>query len=551
MISVDPQGSIYLCKTPLENDYKNQLTFANISAQSSYFASTVAKTFTDYNYVRKDGYIVVDAPIDTIRDCNYLFYNNTGFSNRTYYCFISKMEYVSENSTRIYLETDCFQTYYFDIEYNPCFVEREHTNDDTIGSNTVPENLETGEYKIADTKQYSAKLSDLHFPAGYTYEGGNFLIGFQLSEVLGSMYVVANTAQKYNGVFSGLNIVAVDNPTDAKEFIAGYDSEGKGDAIVSIFITYPHFFDAGYAQPIGTHGHSVQRLYPCKVSEGLTVLESIEEFARPTSFGSYVPKNNKLFTYPYSYIQVNNYGGITTKMNIEDFYNATPKFTVKGAVGQGNAIKLIPVDYKLDIAMAMNSPVYEYGVTGSKLPVCGWASDYYLNWQTQNAMNVFTGIGNAAIGGFTAGAMMPAGLASGVALGAVNTLQASFSALAQVHQAEIMPDTAKGDTTSCLMNVGAGLGYTGFAAMHMQVREEYARIIDDYFTKYGYKTNRLKVPSITGRVNWNFVKTIDCGFDGDIPQDDLRVIRSIFDNGCTFWHNPSTIYDYSQNNNII
>ncbi len=119
MISVDPQGSIYLCKTPLENDYKNQLTFANISAQSSYFASTVAKTFTDYNYVRKDGYIVVDAPIDTIRDCNYLFYNNTGFSNRTYYCFISKMEYVSENSTRIYLETDCFQTYYFDIEYNP------------------------------------------------------------------------------------------------------------------------------------------------------------------------------------------------------------------------------------------------------------------------------------------------------------------------------------------------------------------------------------------------------------------------------------------------
>ena len=27
-ITVTPQGIIYLCKCPLENDYKNQLTFA-------------------------------------------------------------------------------------------------------------------------------------------------------------------------------------------------------------------------------------------------------------------------------------------------------------------------------------------------------------------------------------------------------------------------------------------------------------------------------------------------------------------------------------------
>ena len=44
MISITPQGDIYLCKTPLENDYKNQLTFASATAQYNYFYSKMFKT---------------------------------------------------------------------------------------------------------------------------------------------------------------------------------------------------------------------------------------------------------------------------------------------------------------------------------------------------------------------------------------------------------------------------------------------------------------------------------------------------------------------------
>lgn len=68
---------------------------------------------------------------------------------------------------------------------------------------------------------------------------------------------------------------------------------------------------------------------------------------------------------------------------------------------------------------------------------------------------------------------------------------------------------------------------------------------------FGYKTNRVKVPNITGRQNWNYVKTIDCNCDGDIPETDLNIIRTMFNNGVTMWHNPSKIYDYSQSNNIV
>ena len=43
MISITPQGQIYLCKTPLENDYKNQLTFSNSTSQLTYFNSKIER----------------------------------------------------------------------------------------------------------------------------------------------------------------------------------------------------------------------------------------------------------------------------------------------------------------------------------------------------------------------------------------------------------------------------------------------------------------------------------------------------------------------------
>ena len=149
-MTITPQGQLYLCKTKLENDYKNQLTFSNATAQLNYFNSTIQYTFSDYTYIKKDNVVQVGRNIDEIIDCNYLFYKNVGFTNKYYFCFITNMEYVNENCTRITFETDCYQTWLFDITYNRCFVEREHVNDDTIGLHTVPEMLEKGEYVPSD-----------------------------------------------------------------------------------------------------------------------------------------------------------------------------------------------------------------------------------------------------------------------------------------------------------------------------------------------------------------------------------------------------------------
>lgn len=83
------------------------------------------------------------------------------------------------------------------------------------------------------------------------------------------------------------------------------------------------------------------------------------------------------------------------------------------------------------------------------------------------------------------------------------------------------------------------------------INAQYAQQIDNYFSMYGYKTCDVKIPNITGRRNWNYVQTKEVNITGDIPNDSLNEIRSILNSGVTFWHDPATMYDYTQDNSII
>ena len=48
---------VYLLNVPLENDYMHTLYFDSLEAQQSYFQSRIVKSFTEFSYQRKDGFI--------------------------------------------------------------------------------------------------------------------------------------------------------------------------------------------------------------------------------------------------------------------------------------------------------------------------------------------------------------------------------------------------------------------------------------------------------------------------------------------------------------
>ena len=69
---------------------------------------------------------------------------------------------------------------------------------------------------------------------------------------------------------------------------------------------------------------------------------------------------------------------------------------------------------------------------------------------------------------------------------------------------------------------------------------------------YGYKVTEIKIPNITGRQNWNYVKTNNAIVESSsVPEIYLDEFKEMLNNGMTFWHNPQTFLDYSQSNPIV
>lgn len=528
-MTVTPNGDLYLCKTKLENDYKNQLTWSNITQQSTYFNSTVQNTFSNYTYMKKDSTITVGANIDDIIDCNYLFYVNNGFTSKRYYCFITNMEYVNENSTRITFETDCFQTWYFELQYNKCFVEREHVNDDTFGLHTVAENLETGEYINIDSVE-------LDYEDYYTC--------IAVSE---NLFDNSNEpARFYNGIASGLTYIILKSEDDVKKTIDLYNQ--KLDALYSIFmipIGYnrnPNWLQWTFS--FGSIQITIDYAYVPSLG-GAHVLGSAN-VSLPTSINGYTPKNNKVRCYPYNFIKADNNSGSNVIYQYEMFSNPSNcTFNCYGTINAGCSIKTIPASYK-------NIPLnYNESFNNAKLPLGSWLTDPYVNWLTQNGVNMNANVIKSIGGGIIAG-MVTGGIAGGIGAiggGIAGGINAIFNNVVEKKSHDIIPQQVEGNINSS--DIMFSINKIAPHFYRTCIKQENAKIIDDYFTMFGYKVNSLKIPNITGRRNWNYIKTIDCNIDGDIPQTDLNIVKEMFNNGVTLWHNPANIYNYSLDNSII
>lgn len=522
---ITPQTDIILIKSPLELTDANQITFANATAQYNYFMSLPHTSIDGATYQRKDNIIRFPATYDDILPFNYVMYRNEAYSNKWFYAFVDKLDYINDNLTAVSIKEDVFQTWQFDFVYKSTFVEREHVNDDTVGANTIPESLGTGEY---------VSNGALH---EFDYQTSSFSAVFLVSELVGGIPAwTSDKGRYYNGIWSGLWTFAV-TYANAVHILNAYTSGGKAGAIQSIYLM-PTVMTATWNSDSVTMDGATFNVQTPLINKNSYLVDT-HTFTRPSTLDGYTPKNNKLFTGQFCFLYADNNAGQTALYYWEDFANtSSAKFTEEGAVGQGCSIKLIPEDYKN--LSGENS--YTYGLTAAKLPVCSWTTDYYTAYMVQNGLNIGLNLMSAGIG-------MATGLGSAVTpLPLISGLEKISGTLAEIHQASLAPDQAYGNMSNADINVAMKKGITVYCK---SVRYDVARTIDDFFSMYGYAVKRVKTPNILGRANWNFVKTIDCYVGGDIPQDSLNEFKNMLDRGITFWHNPATFMDYSQSNNIL
>lgn len=512
-----PISAVYLINTPLDNTQKNQIYFESVASQWNYFMSKQVKKFEYVTYIRKDNVIRVNEEIDNLWNCNYVMYQNGNFANKWFYAFITKMEYVNANTTDLYIETDVFQTWLFDITIKPSFVVREHVADDTIGKHLVDEQLETGEYKM-QTYEKSNKLGDLWN-----------VIALSDTSLIGEDLPPGNI---YANVVSGLCYFAFPNTLDGttwlRNVINAYAEAGKPEAITMIF-TIP-----ALALSIGSEQVSAFRIPNQQLFgyDDITINKNLE------NIDGYVPKNNKLFTHPYKFLYVSNNTGQSAQFRYEDFSTEDMQFSIWGGIMPNTTIMFAPKNYK----GGGNVTKYEYGLTLNGFPMASWASDAYTAWLAQNSAGMTVGLvasaGTAIVGGVTGNAVAVMGGVMGV-----------WSQLNQLYKASLQPDQAKGHTGTGSLHVASNT--LDFFISQMTIKAEFAKRIDDFFTMFGYKVNALKVPELHSRKYWNYIQTIDINIEGYIPTDDMKQLKKLFDSGITLWHNPNNMLNYNLDNSII
>lgn len=534
-------SEVWLLAVPLENDYQHTLYFENAAKQAAYFKDQIKHVQVGCSYIRKDKVIKYPKHYDELIGVNYVMFRNDYYNNKWFYCFITKMEYVNDGMTNIYIETDVLQTWAFDYNVKASFVEREHTDNDAVGANTVPENLQLGEY-VSNRHNKDDDLKDNHkFVLASTvamdgtsedYSGGETM------EIFGGMY---------GGIYTGVRYYTYETSetmtpqTPLSNIIHGIVSGSGMEAIQCLFMA-PEFLCTNKSGQVVKNNE-----IPC--SSNHKYYDHTEE--KPfNNYGldGYWATNNKLYTFPYCYLHVDNGNGANAIYHYEYFQNDTMQFHVEGVLCPGCSIRMVPLNYK-----GSNYADRE-GLNLGKFPICNWASDLYTNWVTQNGVNVATNIASGAasmIGGAVSGAMMggAGGAVAGAVVGGLSGFSQIANTLQSVKNADMVPPQTAGNI-NCGDVITAANNNT-FHYYHMSIKAEFARIIDEYFDMYGYATHRVKVPNKNHRRSYWYTKTINANIDGAIPMEDIQKIKACYNNGVTFWKSPADIQDYTVANGII
>jgi hypothetical protein len=526
---ITPNSKIILIKSPLKLDNYNQITFGDATAQYNYFHGLTHLEYDNCTYQRKDDVIryATDSNLtyEDLLQYNYCMYQNTSYDSKWFYAFITDCKYVNDGITEIRVETDVFQTWQFDLVYMNSFIEREHVSDDTIGLHTIPEGLETGEY-VVNNKIDKHSLQYIGFLVGATID----LSDNTFPNIAGG---------NYNKVYSGIKYFYYGTSSDLNAKLKAVADAGKSDAITCLFAV-PTTLISTTDNVVNNSNSVTEQDWAYAVFGG----EPDVTPTKPTTLNGYTPKNNKLKTYPYMFLNVSNNSGGDTIYHYELFSGNNTDFKLYSALTPGMSIRLVPKNYN---GVALNN---QEGINLGKFPICNWNTDVYTNWLTQNGVNIGLSVASNVVtiaGGVGLALTGAGGLAGGGAI--VSGSMGIAQTLGEVYQHSLIPPQSEGNINSGDVNFANG--NLTFTLYQKSIKYEYAKIIDDFFTMYGYKVNRLATPNIHKRSNWDYIKTIDVNIEGNVPEKDLDKIRKLFNDGCTFWHTTSNYLDYSQTNSIL
>jgi hypothetical protein len=492
----------------LDKNYTNVLSY-DTNDMLSLVESHAEYTENNYNYIDyTKNEIMANVDYSVAMRCNYIAFQNPRHGNKWYFAFIDDVKYKAPNQCLIIFTIDVWSTFFDNWSSSPCFVVREHVNDDTIGAHTVPESVTTGEYVINAHLRDTANRQKCHI-----------IVASSIDPNMESGEPSISASGTYNGIpYAFALFDCSTNSNNLHNFISRLADQQE--AIQNIWLAPPWI-----------KGNTILNWAvepsdnPVTVDTGISPIRTLD---------GYTPKNKKLLTYPYCYIMGSN-GQNQNAIYMQEFWqlNNNNEYVVRmfGSLTPGCSVRAIPVNYKGDEICESE------GLNLGKFPTLSWNTDFYTLWCSENLVNNANTLFSSA-----------EQFGTGNVLGAmenVNTLMYSD------YRAQRVPPQLHGNTNCG--DIMYSMRENCFHFFRMTIKREYAEQIDDYFSRYGYKINEVKVPNIYGRQNFNFIeigKDDSIGY-GSLPSKYMEEINNICRQGVTIWHNHENLGNYNINNPII
>lgn len=533
---INPSTTIQFMKnTGLSMSHENTLYFASESDKNSYWTSWMASHgqvgVVNQTYQRANrNYCRIQSTMAVMYNVDYMRFINTQFEGKWFYAFVTAINYINNNTVEVEYVLDPVMTWMGTFSLKQCFIDRQHTLNDGIGNNIAEEGLSVGPY-VDENVHDSAN-----------YGRGQCVI----------RVVIANpdeaSATYFGGIYCPAEYHDFSTSVAAANYINGLVESDLADNIVNVLMV-----------PIAFQN-------PGQISSGTFV-----QWAKPyTDVDGYVPKNKKLFCYPYKYLMVDNSEGSQYEYKYEYFFthpSATSsgnyEFGIYGI--SGNEVQVVCSPLAYNGSTSEQGYTKEYDINMSHFPICAWSVDSYSAYLAQkNAyypqdmakegaaglINMAGGAAKGAVRGLTStDTTILGGAISGAISEGVNTLQ-DMSTMVANHLIDntIRPEAGTQMRGSLNTDLTFSQGQKKFFFHEKTITKNYAMMIDDYFTMFGYRVGQVGTPNMNARPHFTYVKTIGCDVSGNVPASDKKIIESVFDNGVRFWHNLSEMGNYSLDN---
>ena len=273
--------------------------------------------------------------------------------------------------------------------------------------------------------------------------------------------------------------------------------------------------------------------------------ESAITITPKSTIDGYTPVNKKLLTFPFKQLRVVCSNGENTVLQYE-LFDSIIGFGITGALLPNCYISIYPEGYR-----GLTKDFTKKIVLNADME-CTWSSGTYTNGivsqKTSDGLNL---VANAVLTGIGIATAPETGGVSAVVAGAIAGATKIGNNLNDYVKGRNESGSVKGGTSNNVIDYVAG--NLGFRVLEESIKAEYAREIDNYFTRYGYAINNIESPNITGRTYWNYLEIggqDSIGY-GSVPSNFMETINNACRKGVTIWHNHSNLGDYSLSNTIV